>query len=192
MTLHNIFAFDMFAPEASEPVAEPIGESAEQQKKPKTVKQLKRQEQKEERRRLKQMQDEEKSEKEKRMQTIKELQEQRRMERYLAKKQEEDKKREQEENAYKEIAAGFVIEQQGELASETKTLDTLDFVNYIIWKKLSEIEEIAGRFSLTPTEVVNRINDLESQGRIFGKLRHVTNIHARYIKRAWTLFIHYG
>nr|PVC50625.1 tRNA nucleotidyltransferase [Theileria orientalis] len=160
-------------------------------KKPLKAKQRKRMEMKEEMRRLKALQDEEKEEKRKQMAMKQEQIEAKRLEREKLLQEQEQKKREEEEKAYQELASTFVVESEGTIAEANQyTVD--DFINYIVSKKLSNVEELSVRFSLKSNEIIKRIQELEEQDRLFGLLDdqgryiHITDEEAeaviRYLK----------
>ncbi|XP_955202.1 uncharacterized protein TA04935 [Theileria annulata] len=161
----NIVTLD----ETNEGVTNEDGEDEDKPKKVLTAKQRKRQEIKEERRRLKALEDEEREERRKLLAKKQEQIEAKRLEREALMEEQERKKREEEEKAYQELVSTFVVESEGTI-SETNQYTVDDFIDYIVSKKLSNVEELSARFSLKASEVIKRIQELEDQNKIFGLL----------------------
>ena len=80
---------------------------------------------------------------------------------------EEFKKKEEEEyNKWKDC---FDIKEEGEEVQEFESENLInDFINYIKLRKVVSLEDLAGQFKIQPNELVEKLNYLESQGRICG------------------------
>ncbi|GIX65106.1 tRNA nucleotidyltransferase [Babesia caballi] len=137
--------------------------------KPLTAKQRKKQELKEAKQRQRILRDEEREEKNKKRQERQDYYQQRREEKERQRQEDEIKRAEREYEAYKDIVSSFVIEKEGHIADHERfNLD--DFINFVRWKKMTNIVDLSAKFEMPQNEVVERLNQLEAQGRLFGLL----------------------
>ncbi|GBE62409.1 DDRGK domain-containing protein [Babesia ovata] len=142
---------------------------AEQHSGPLTAKQLKKQELKEAKRRQKALRDEERKERDKKKQEREDVYQQRREEKERQRHEDELKRADRAYEAYRNIASSFVVETEGH-EQPRKQFNVEDFVNFVIWKKATNLVELSAKFDLKQNEVVHRLNQLEDQGRLFGLL----------------------
>ncbi|XP_073997913.1 DDRGK domain containing 1 [Rhodnius prolixus] len=84
------------------------------------------------------------------------------------KAREEQEKREHEE--YLKMKAAFSIEEEGFDENEMEDNSTLlqDFISYIQDTKVINLEDLAARFKLKTQSVIDRIQHLQSDGRLTG------------------------
>jgi len=80
---------------------------------------------------------------------------------------EEFKKKEEEEyNKWKDC---FDVKEEGEEAQEFESENLInDFIEYIKLRKVVSLEDLSGQFKIQPNEIVEKLNYLESQGRMCG------------------------
>ncbi|XP_018010785.1 DDRGK domain-containing protein 1 isoform X2 [Hyalella azteca] len=86
-------------------------------------------------------------------------------------RQEERERKEQEE--YEKMKAAFTIEESGfdQNVDDKNEEDLLhEFVTFIKQEKVVVLEELAARFRLKTQAVINRVQDLQSQGTLTGVL----------------------
>ncbi|KAK1442454.1 hypothetical protein BgAZ_404840 [Babesia gibsoni] len=134
-----------------------------------TTKQLKKRELKKEKQRKQAELIEERKEKEQRRKELSDLYEYRLEQREKAQREEESKKLEEDDKVYKEIAQSFTVENEGNVV-DSETLNLEEFTNFVIWKKMTNVNELSSRFGLTNSVVVDRLLQLEDDGHLFGVL----------------------
>jgi hypothetical protein len=93
--------------------------------------------------------------------------EQKKLEEELKRVQEEQKKKEDEEyNKWKDM---IKVGEEGEERMDFTKEEVINrFLDYIKIRKVISLEDISGTFKLSPTEIVNKLNQFEKEGRIMG------------------------
>jgi len=85
----------------------------------------------------------------------------------LKKLKEEQEKKENE--IYDKWKDQMVVAEEGEEVGDLNSEDLInEFINYIKLRKIVSLEDLSGVFKINPNELVERLNFLESQGRISG------------------------
>ncbi|CDR98122.1 -DDRGK domain-containing protein 1 [Babesia bigemina] len=134
-----------------------------------TAKQLKKQELKEAKRRQRAIRDEERKERDQKKQEREDIYQQRREEKERQLHEDELKRADRAYEAYRNIVSSFVVETEGH-EQQCKQFNVEDFINFVIWKKVTNLVELSAKFDLQQNEVVNRLDQLEAQGHLFGLL----------------------
>lgn len=93
--------------------------------------------------------------------------EQKKLEEELKRVQEEQKKKEDEEyNKWKDM---IKVGEEGEERMDFTKEEVINrFLDYIKIRKVISLEDISGTFKLSPTDIVNKLNQFEKEGRIMG------------------------
>lgn len=91
----------------------------------------------------------------------------RKEEEILQKLKEDKEKRENE--IYDKWKDQFKVAEEGEEVSDLNNEDLInDFLTYIKIRKVVSLEDLSGVFKISPNDIVERLNYLETQGRITG------------------------
>lgn len=82
--------------------------------------------------------------------------------------EEEKKRQEKEEEEYNQWKGMFEVEKEGTVEDEMSNNENLiqEFINYIKNQKIVQIEDLAMKFHLHVEEAINRVQSLESMGRL--------------------------
>lgn len=93
--------------------------------------------------------------------------EQKKLEEELKRVQEEQKKKEEDEyNKWKDM---IKVGEEGEERMDFTKEEVINrFLDYIKIRKVISLEDISGTFKLSPTDIVNKLNQFEKEGRIMG------------------------
>lgn len=98
---------------------------------------------------------------------MKREEEKRKEEEALRKLKEEQEKKENE--IFDQWKNQFVVAEEGEEVGDLDNEDLInDFINYIKLRKVVSLEDLSGVFKINPNDIVDRLNMLESQGRMTG------------------------
>lgn len=135
-------------------------------------------EEKAEKRRMREMEIEERLEKREREEKLEEERKkaEAKLEAEQAKVEEEERKRKEEDEAreyeeYLKLKESFQVEEEGEsqVATEEESQELLQqFVDYIRDQKVVLMEDLASHFSLRTQEAIQRVQDLQAMGRLTG------------------------
>lgn len=155
------------AEECTDLVATPSPAEGEAKKKPLTAKQIKRQQLKQEQRLKKALVDEERKDRESKRQELHDFYQKKREENERLRQEDDARHTDEAYKAYKKLTESFIIEKEGSMLDHDQ-VSTKDFINFIIWKKMTNIVELSVKFGLPHKEVVDRIHQLEAQERLFG------------------------
>lgn len=93
--------------------------------------------------------------------------EEKKLEEELKRVQEEQKKKEDEEyNKWKDM---IKVGEEGEERMDFTKEEVINrFLDYIKIRKVISLEDISGTFKLSPSDIVNKLNQFEKEGRIMG------------------------